>query len=133
MGVLMPKIDLQAYIALWVAVMLACIPEIAQARDLDAELGRMALGGVVSVSVISVMSGLLRTIQRINDITLEHKRPLWSEAIINAASGFVAGWLAYLGLAHALPAPAVVMTVAACAYMPVLLFEKFNEIMRGKK
>ena len=129
----MPTINLHTYIVLLLAAMLLAIPEIAHSRDLDAELGRMALGGIVSVSVISLMSGLLRTIQRINDPAAEQLRPWWVEAALNALGGFLAGWLSYLTLANTLPAPAVVLTVAASAYMPVLLVEKFNEFMRSKK
>ena len=129
----MPAINLRTYIVLLLAAMLLAIPEIAHSRDLDAELGRMALGGIVSVSVISLMSGLLRTIQRINDPAAEQLRPWWVEAALNALGGFLAGWLSYLTLANTLPAPAVVMAVAASAYMPVLLVEKFNEFMRSKK
>lgn len=129
----MPTINLRTYVVLLLTAMLLAIPEIAHSRDLDAELGRMALGGVVSVSVISIMSGLLRTIQRLNDPAAEQLRPWWAEAVLNAAGGFLAGWLSYLTLANTLPAPAAVLTVAASAYMPVLLIEKFNEFMRSKK
>ena len=132
-GTPMLNIDLKTYVLLMIAVMLASVPEIAHARDLDAELGRMAMGGIVSVSTISIMSGLLRTVQRINNPTAERVRPWWAEAALNALGGFLAGWLSYLTLAHTLPAPVVVLTVAACAYTPVLLVEKFNEFMRMKK
>ena len=129
----MLNIDLKTYVFIMIAVMLASVPEIAHARNLDAELGLMAMGGIVSVSTISIMSGLLRTVQRINNPAAERVRPWWAEAVLNAAGGFLAGWLAYLTAAHTLPAPAVVLTVAASAYMPVLLVEKFNEFMRMKK
>ena len=128
----MLNIDLKTYVFIMIAVMLASVPEIAHARNLDAELGRMAMGGIVSVSTISIMSGLLRTIQRINDPKAEQLRPWWAEAALNALGGFLAGWLSYLTLANTLPAPAVVLTVAASAYTPVLLIEKFNEFMRSK-
>lgn len=129
----MLNIDLKTYVFIMIAVMLASVPEIAHARNLDAELGRMAMGGIVSVSTISIMSGLLRTVQRINNPAAERVRPWWAEAALNALGGFLAGWLSYLTLAHTLPAPVVVLTVAACAYTPVLLIEKFNEFMRTKK
>ena len=126
------NIDLKTYVFIMIAVMLASVPEIAHARNLDAELGRMAMGGIVSVSTISIMSGLLRTVQRINNPAAERVRQWWAEAALNALGGFLAGWLSYLTLAHTLPAPVVVVTVAACAYTPVLLIEKFNEFMRSK-
>ena len=129
----MPNIDLRTYTVTLLAVMLLSVPEVAGARNLDAEIGAMALGGIVSVSVISLMSGLLRTVQRINNPRAEQVRPWWAEATLNAAGGFLAGWLAYLSVAHTLPAPAAVLTVAASAYTPVLLIDKFNEFMRGKK
>lgn len=128
----MLNIDLRTYVVLLLTAMLLAIPEIAHSRDLDAELGRMAMGGIVSVSTISIMSGLLRTVQRINNPAAERVRQWWVEAALNALGGFLAGWLSYLTLAHTLPAPAVVLTVAACAYTPVLLVEKFNEFMRSK-
>ncbi len=128
----MPAINLRTYIVLLLAAMLLAIPEIAHSRDLDAELGRMAMGGIVSVSTISIMSGLLRTVQRINNPDAKRARRWWVEAALNALGGFLAGWLSYLTLANTLPAPAVVLTVAACAYTPVLLIEKFNEFMRSK-
>ena len=128
----MLNIDLKTYVFIMIAVMLASVPEIAHARDLDAELGRMAMGGIVSVSTISIMSGLLRTVQRINNHDAERAQQWWVEAALNALGGFLAGWLSYLTLAHTLPAPAVVLTVAACAYTPVLLIEKFNDFMRSK-
>ena len=77
-------------------------------------------------------AGLLRTVQRINNPAAERVRPWWAEAALNALGGFLAGWLSYLTLAHTLPAPVVVLTVAACAYTPVLLIEKFNDFMRSK-
>ena len=129
----MPTINLRTYVVLLLTAMLLAIPEIAHSRDLDAELGRMAMGGIVSVSTISIMSGLLRTVQRINNPAAERVRRWWVEAALNALGGFLAGWLSYLTLANTLPAPAVVLTVAACAYAPVLLIEKFNEFMRTKK
>lgn len=129
----MLNIDLKTYVLIMIAVMLASVPGIAHAQDLDAELGRMAMGGIVSVSTISIMSGLLRTVQRINNPAADRVRKWWAEAALNALGGFLAGWLSYLTLAHSLPAPVVVLTVAACAYMPVLLIEKFNEFMRTKK
>lgn len=131
-GTPMLNIDLRTYVVLLLTAMLLAIPEIAHSRDLDAELGRMAMGGIVSVSTISIMSGLLRTVQRINNPAAERVRQWWVEAALNALGGFLAGWLSYLTLAHTLPAPAVVLTVAACAYTPVLLVEKFNEFMRSK-
>lgn len=126
----MLNIDLKTYVLIMIAVMLASVPEIAHARDLDAELGRMAMGGIVSVSTISIMSGLLRTVQRINNPAAERVRQWWVEAALNALGGFLAGWLSYLTLANTLPAPAVVLTIAAAGYAPALLLEKLQEFWR---
>ena len=110
---------------------LAVAPAAQSASELEkasAEHIRTVTGAVDGATV----SGLLRTVQRINNPAAERVRQWWAEAALNALGGFLAGWLSYLTLAHTLPAPVVVLTVAACAYTPVLLIEKFNDFMRSK-
>ena len=106
-------IDTRTYCLLLIAVMLACIPEIAQARNLDQELSRMVLGAVFSVSVLSIMAGTLRTVQRLNDASRDMTGPWWHEALKNALVGLVSGWIAYLAFGYSLPTPAAVLTIAA--------------------
>ena len=112
------------------AVMLACVPEIAYARQLDDELSRMVLGAVFSVSVLSIMAGTLRTVQRLNDASRDMTDPWWQEALKNALVGLASGWIAYLAFGYSLPTPAVVLTIAGAGYAPALLLEKLQEFWK---
>ena len=123
-------IDTRTYCLLLIAVMLACVPEIAYARQLDDELGRMVLGAVFSVSVLSIMAGTLRTVQRLNDASRDMTDPWWQEALKNALVGLASGWIAYLAFGYSLPTPAVVLTIAGAGYAPALLLEKLQEFWR---
>lgn len=125
--------NLRTYFVFLIATMLYAMGDVAHAQSLDSELKTLVFGAFVSITILSVAAGTVRTVQRLNDPANAYTGPWWKEAVTNAVVSFCFGWTMYLGFATEMPAPDVVLLVAAAGYAPAWAIDKIKAFLGVSK
>ena len=126
------KVDIKSYIVALLQVALLTMADVAHARALDNELKGLVVGAWISISLLSIMAGALRTVQNLNkeqDVEKESQE-IWKQLLSNSFVGFICGWFVYLGMAKTLPVEGVVTQVALAGYAPSWVIEKLFTIFK---
>ena len=126
------KVDIKSYIVALLQVALLTMAEVAYAKTLDDEMKGLVVGAWISISLLSIMAGALRTVQSLNkeqDVEKENHE-IWKPLLSNSFVGFICGWFVYLGMAKTLPVEGVVTQVALAGYAPSWVIEKLFIIFK---
>ena len=128
------RVDIKSYIVALLQVALLTMAEVAYARTLDDEMKGLVVGAWISISLLSIMAGALRTVQNLNKEQGVEKESheIWKPLLSNSFVGFICGWFIYLSMAKTLPVEGVVAQVALAGYAPSWVIEKlFANFKKG--